>query len=96
MTERINGQETAVNRFLMQFQADVLGVPIDVPEISETTAFGAAGMAAVGMGELGAQEFAESWRLARSYEPKMGEDERRELLHRWHKAVERARNWAEE
>ena len=81
----------AVNGFLMQFQADLLGIPVDVPEITETTALGAAYLAAIGIGESSRSELPATWKLARSYEPKMGEDERRTLLHGWHKAVERVK-----
>jgi glycerol kinase len=84
----------AVNGWLMQFQADVLGVPVIVPEIEETTALGAAYLAgiATGVWELG--EVAAMWREARRYEPRMSVDERESLLAEWRRAVERARGWA--
>ena len=78
----------AVNGFLMQFQADLLGVPVDVPEITETTAFGAAYLAAIGIKAASAQALPEHWKLAHSFEPKMGEDERQALLRGWRRAVE--------
>ena len=84
-----------VNKFLMQFQADILGIPIDIPEISETTALGAAYLAAIGTGDASPDEIAVKWKLARTYEPAMGNDQREELMYKWHKAVDRAKNWVE-
>ena len=85
------------NRFLMQFQADILGIPLLIPEITETTALGAAFMAAIGGGFVSSSdELQNHWRLAQTYEPKMGSDEREHLLFQWHRAVERARDWARE
>jgi len=82
------------NEFLMQFQADILGIPVDVPVISEATALGAAYLAGLGIGEFsGLDELEKKWKLARRYEPKMSEDQRQYLCQRWKKAVERARNW---
>ncbi len=86
----------AANGWLMQFQADVLGVPVIVPEITETTALGAAYLAGIATGVWGLGEVAEMWREAARYEPRMGEDERSTLLAEWHRAVERAKGWARE
>jgi glycerol kinase len=83
-----------VNRWLMQFQADVLGVPVVVPEIAETTAVGAAYLAGIATGRWSADEVTEMWREAARYEPRMGIDEREHLLAEWRRAVERARGWA--
>ena len=92
---RVDGG-AVVNNFLMQFQADILGIPVDVPVITETTALGAAYLAALGIGEFkDLSELASMWKLARRFEPKMSRDERESLLHYWHKAVERSRNWEE-
>ncbi len=85
----------AVNRFLMQFQSDILGIPIDIPKITETTALGAAYLAAIGTGDAAPDDIAANWKLARTYEPSMSDDMRLELMSKWHKAVERAKNWAE-
>jgi len=82
------------NRWLMQFQADVLGVPVIVPEITETTAAGAAYLAGIGAGLLDRDRVAEMWREAARYEPQMEAGERERLLGRWHEAVDRARGWA--
>jgi glycerol kinase len=82
------------NRWLMQFQADVLGAPVVVPEIAETTALGAAYLAGIATGVWDAEEVEAMWREAARYEPRMGEDERRTLLADWRRAVERAKGWA--
>ena len=82
------------NRWLMQFQADVLGAPVVVPEISETTALGAAYLAGIATGVWDAEQVAAMWREAARYEPRMSEDERQSLLGNWRRAVERARGWA--
>ena len=84
----------AENGWLMQFQADILGVPVVVPEVSETTALGAAYLAGIGAGVWDPQEVAERWREAERYEPRMSPDERESLLADWHRAVERSRGWA--
>jgi glycerol kinase len=82
------------NRWLMQFQADVLGAPVVVPEIAETTALGAAYLAGIATGRWSARQVAEMWREAARYEPRMGTDEREALLSDWRRAVERSRGWA--
>ncbi len=81
------------NRWLMQFQADVLGAPVIVPEIAETTALGAAYLAGMATGRWSAAQVAEMWREAARYEPRMGAEEREVLLAGWHRAVERSRGW---
>ncbi|HZO07326.1 MAG TPA: glycerol kinase GlpK [Solirubrobacterales bacterium] len=82
------------NRWLMQFQADVLGVPVVVPEIAETTALGAAYLAGVAAGLWTREQVGEMWREAARYEPAMGADERQTLLTGWARALERSRAWA--
>jgi glycerol kinase len=84
------------NRWLMQFQADVLGVPVIVPEVAETTALGAAYLAGIATGLWTQDQVREMWREAAQYEPRMGEGEREDLLGRWREAVARARGWARE
>ncbi len=85
----------SLNGWLMQFQADVLGVPVVLGEISETTALGAAYLAGVGVGQWTVSDIlARGSRRARArYEPRMGEDERASLLTGWHDALARARNF---
>ncbi|HEU4945481.1 MAG TPA: FGGY-family carbohydrate kinase, partial [Solirubrobacterales bacterium] len=82
------------NRWLMQFQADVLGASVVVPEVAETTALGAAYLAGIATGLWSGEQVREMWREAVRYEPAMGEDERKSLLGEWRRAVERARDWA--
>jgi glycerol kinase len=82
------------NRWLMQFQADLLGSPVLVPEVAETTALGAAYLAGVGVGLWTVAEVAERWREERRFEPRMTAAEREELLAGWRRALERARGWA--
>jgi glycerol kinase len=79
----------------MQFQADVLGAPVIVPAITETTALGAAYLAGIGAGTWDAEAVAEMWRESARYEPRMNTDERERLLGRWTEAVRRAEGWAE-
>jgi glycerol kinase len=83
-----------VNRWLMQFQADVLGAPVVVPEIAETTALGAAYLAGIATERWSARRVAEMWREAARYEPRMGDDEREALLADWRRALDRSRGWA--
>jgi glycerol kinase len=82
------------NRWLMQFQADTLGVPVVVPEISETTALGAAYLAGIACGVWTREQVREMWREEARYEPRMSADEREALLAEWGRAVERAKGWA--
>ena len=90
---RVDGGGVA-NSWLMQFQADVLGAPVIVPEIEETTALGAAYLAGVAAGAWALEELPGMWRERVRYEPAMGEAEREELLARWHEALGRSRDWA--
>jgi glycerol kinase len=87
---RADGGASA-NDWLMQFQADILGVPVLLPEIAETTALGAAYLAGVGIGRWTLSEVGSSWRERRRYEPRMREDERASLLAGWADALARAR-----
>ena len=85
-----------VNDWLMQFQADVLGTPVVVPEISETTALGAAYLAGIGSGHWDAGQVREMWREARRFEPQMDSGEAERLLAEWREAVSRSTGWAKE
>ena len=83
-----------VNGWLMQFQADVLGpARASCPEVSETTALGAAYLAGVGPGTWTVEDVRGLWREAARYEPRMGEDERQSLLHGWRRASNASRRW---
>ncbi len=85
----------SVNGVLMQFQADILGVPVEVPRIVETTALGAAYLAGLATGFWESRaELAKKWQLDNRYTPRLGEIEREKLFRRWHQAVERAKGWA--
>ncbi len=89
---RADGAATA-NRWLMQFQADVLGVRVRVPEMAETTALGAAYLAGIGSGVWTLDQVARGWRERVCYEPRMSVDERETLLDGWRRGLERARGW---
>jgi glycerol kinase len=82
------------NSWLMQFQSDVLGAPVIVPEIAETTALGAAYLAGIATGLWSREGVAEMWREAARYEPRMDDEKREGLIDEWRRAVERARAWA--
>ncbi|MXX50854.1 MAG: glycerol kinase GlpK [Chloroflexi bacterium] len=93
---RVDGGAVA-NDFLMQFQADILGVPVEKPAITETTALGAAYLAGLAVGFWASQaEIAGQWQLQRRFEPTMSADQRESLYAGWQRAVERARGWARE
>jgi glycerol kinase len=84
------------NDLLMQFQANVLGVPVVRPVITETTALGAAYLAGIAVEFWKSQEeVAAQWQRERRFEPDMSEEERNNRLGQWHRAVERARAWVE-
>lgn len=92
---RVDGG-AARNDLLMQFQADVLGVPVVRPLVTETTALGAAYLAGLGIGFWESQqEIAAQWQVQRRFEPAMSAAERSERLATWRRAVERAKAWAE-
>ena len=91
---RADGGATA-NGLLMQTQADLLGIPVVVPAVTETTALGAAYLAGLGVGFWpDAAAVAAQWRVARRYEPQISADERESRYATWLRAVERARAWA--
>ena len=91
---RVDGGATA-NDLLMQFQADLLGVPVVRPHVTETTALGAAYLAglAVGFWALRRDEVASRWKVDRRFEPAMSRDEAAGRIRQWSRAVERARDW---
>ena len=90
---RVDGGGTNSD-FLMQFQADILGIPVEVPEIFETTALGSAYLAGLGRGRIASlTEISTLWKCKRVYEPNMSADNREYLLRKWHRAVERAKGW---
>ncbi len=89
---RADGGATA-NGWLMQFQADVLGAPIAVAEIAETTALGAALLAGVGVSAWTQDDIARRDGTGARYEPQMGADERDALMAQWQRAVQRSSGW---
>ncbi|HXF44716.1 MAG TPA: glycerol kinase GlpK [Burkholderiaceae bacterium] len=92
---RVDGG-AARNDLLMQFQADVLGVPVVRPVVTETTALGAAYLAGLAIGFWrGTDELASLWRVQRRFEPAIDEARRAESMAQWRRAVERARAWAQ-
>jgi glycerol kinase len=91
---RVDGGATA-NNLLMQFQADILGVPVVRPKVLETTALGAGYLAGLAVGYWqDAADVAANWRVDRVFEPAMARDRALELSAGWNKAVERAKGWA--
>ena len=93
---RVDGG-AARNDLLMQFQADVLGLPVVRPEVIESTALGAAYLAGLAVGYWrGVEELAENWRAERRFEPGLPEERVSGLRASWARAVERAGNWAVE
>jgi glycerol kinase len=91
---RVDGGATA-NDLLMQFQADLLGVPVVRPKVLETTALGAAYLAGLTVNLWKSrEEIAAQWRVERTFEPRMEGGRREELMERWRTAVRRSLGWA--
>jgi len=90
---KVDGGAVA-NSFLMQFQADILGVPVDRPVITETTALGAANLAGLAVGYWSSKdEIAKKWKVGRTFVPDMPESDRTKKYTSWKKAVSRAMDW---
>ncbi|MBK9748574.1 MAG: glycerol kinase GlpK [Chloroflexi bacterium] len=80
------------NDFVMQFQADILGVPVQRPQVTETTALGAAYLAGLAVGFWGsAEEIGRQWAVERTFEPTMSADQRESLYAGWKRAIERTK-----
>jgi glycerol kinase len=91
---RVDGGATA-NNLLMQFQADILGVPVVRPKVLETTALGAGYLAGLAVGYWkDAAEVSANWQVDRTFDPAMSRDRVAELRGGWEKAVVRAKGWA--
>ena len=91
---RVDGGAVA-NNLLMQFQADILGIPVVRPKNAETTAMGAAYLAGLATGFYkSTDEIETQWAIDRTFEPKMTADQSRKLRDEWNKAVGRAKAWA--
>ncbi len=92
---KVDGGATR-NNFLMQFQADILGVEVDRPETTETTALGAACLAGLATGFWKSKgEIAQKWSLDRKFRPEITNEKRDMLYAGWQKAIERSKNWQE-
>ena len=92
-TLRVDGGAVA-NNFLMQFQADILGVNVERPEVIETTALGAAYLAGLAVGFWKDQaEIRSSWRINHCFRNQMPVERRTKLYRKWLKAVERSKDW---
>ncbi len=92
---KVDGGAVA-NNFLMQFQSDILGVPVHRPEVTETTALGAAYLAGLAVGFWESkEEIAKKWNVNRTFEPNMDEIAKEKLYAGWKKAVNRALKWEE-
>jgi glycerol kinase len=90
---RVDGG-AARNDMLMQFQADLLGVPVVRPTVTETTAIGAAYLAGLAVGFWSSpEEIASQWRAERRFEPSMDASDADRLRGRWHDALGRAKGW---
>lgn len=91
---RVDGGATA-NNLLMQFQADILGVPVVRPRVTETSALGAAYLAGLAVGYWTDQSQLDAqWQVERIFEPRMPPDRRAALIADWQRAIERAKAWA--
>ena len=90
---RVDGGASA-NNFLMQFQADILGVRVLRPKVIETTAMGAAMLAGLAVGVWNSHDLANLQAADREFMPNMDEAMRERLLHQWQCAIERSREWA--
>jgi glycerol kinase len=92
---RVDGG-ASVNDLLMQFQADLLGLPIVRPRVTETTALGAAYLAGLAVGFWSStEELSHHWQVERVFEPQLSRDNATFLMNRWARAVQRARAWNE-
>jgi glycerol kinase len=92
---RVDGGASA-NDFLMQRQADLLGIPVERAAVAESTALGAAALAGLAVRLWPSPDaFAARWQADRVFEPRLSEDERTSLRRDWRRAVERARGWVE-
>jgi glycerol kinase len=92
---RVDGGMVA-NQLLMQFQADIVGAPVVIPKVAETTALGAAYAAGLAVGYWkDTDDLRKNWAMDRRIDPNMTADKRGQLLERWHRAVEKSRGWIE-
>ena len=91
---RVDGG-AAVNNFVMQFQSDMLQLPVQRPHVVQTTALGAAYLAGLAVGYWhDQQQLVDNWCLDREYTPHLPAEQSEQLYRGWQEAVRRARNWA--
>jgi len=84
------------NNFLMQFQSDILGVPVERPSVIETTALGAAYLAGIKTGFWKESDIRNNWKCERTFAPEMEDASRDKKYAGWQKAVKRSMKWEEE
>jgi glycerol kinase len=78
----------------LQFQADILGIPVVRPKVTETTALGAAYLAGLAVGYWPSeQDVVANWEVDHRFEPSMPRDRAEQLRRRWTEALQRAKNW---
>jgi len=95
-TLKVDGGATG-NNFLMQFQADILGVQVERPQVTETTALGAAYLAGLAVKFWDSKEsITENWAIEKCFKHNMDDDERQERYSEWQRAVGRSMNWAKQ
>jgi glycerol kinase len=93
---RVDGG-AAVNDGLLQYQADIMQLPVVRPRVTETTALGAAYLAGLAVGWWnGRDAIAGHWKVDRRFEPKMSRDQAATIRARWHDAVKRSQGWAKD
>ncbi len=94
-TLRVDGGATA-NNLLMQFQADILDVPVERPKVTETTALGAAYLAGLAVGFWQQEKLSANWQIDQRFDPQMKKAVRTQKYAGWQKAVSRAKDWAKD
>lgn len=83
------------NNYIMQFQADILGIPVERPECTESTALGAAFLAGIQLGIWDHKAIVQQRKIAEVFSPKINPEDGHKLYKRWLKAVDKARNWVD-
>ena len=84
----------AKSDFMLQFQSDILGVPVERPEITETTCLGGVYMAGLAVGYWDSiEQVSDFWRVEKAFEPKITAQEREDQIFMWKRAVEKAGGW---
>jgi len=94
-TLKVDGGACA-NNLLMQFQSDILGVPVERPKIIETTALGAAYLAGLAVGFWNKSDISNKWQLDQKFDPKMAVEEKEKMYKRWQVAVKRTMGWEQD